>query len=129
MLFRSEEVEGNGASIGDKAGKEASGLLGLGDGGSGVRCSEDDLDEGGRRGGKLRRARCEEDQAGGVEPVAEHVDGENGLCVVVPMGEAGGGELVGRGSAQITQGVAFLLVGATHDSNLQPGPKGRSLVL
>ena len=45
----------------------------------------------------MRGARGVEDEAGGVEPVAEHVDGEDGVGVVTPMGGAGGGELIGRG--------------------------------
>ena len=74
------------------------GLLGVGEGGRGVGGAEDDFDEGRRWSGELRGARGEENETGGVEPVAEHVDGEDGVGVMAPMGEAGGGELVGRGS-------------------------------
>ena len=94
-----EEIEGNGSAVEDEAGEEAAGLFGVGEGGGGVGGAEDGFDEGWCGCGELRGARSEEDQAGGVEPVAEHVDGEDGLGVVAPMGEAGGGELVGRGSA------------------------------
>ena len=94
-----EEIEGNGAAVEDEAREEAAGLLGVGEGGGGVGGAEDRFDEGWRGGGELRGARGEEDEAGGVEPVAEHVDGEDGFGVVVPMGEAGGGELVSRGGA------------------------------
>ena len=74
-------------------------MVGVGESWGGVGSAEDGFDEGWRRGGELRGARGVEDQAGGVEPVAEHVDGEDGIGVLVPMGETGGGELVGRGSA------------------------------
>ena len=40
-----------------------------------------------------------EDQAGGIEPVTEHVGGKDGLGVLVPVDEAGSGELIGRGGA------------------------------
>ena len=95
----SEEIEGDGAAVGDEAREKTACLFGVGEGRRGVGGTEGGLYEGRRRRGKLRGARCVEYQAGGVEPVAEHVDGENGLGVVAPMGEAGGGELVGRGSA------------------------------
>ncbi len=82
----------------DEAGEEGAGLLGFGESGSGVGGAEDGFDEGRCGGGELRGAGSEEDEAGGVEPVAEHVEGEDGVGVLMPMTEAGGGELIGRGS-------------------------------
>ena len=96
---RTEKIEGNRTAVEDEPGEQAAGLVGVGKGRSGIGRAEDGFDEGGRRRGKLGCAWGEEDQAGGVEPVAEHVDGEDGIGVVMPMGEAGGGELVSRGSA------------------------------
>ena len=61
--------------------------------------AERGLYEGGRGGWELCGAWGVEDQTGGVEPVAEHVDGEDGVGVVTPMTDAGGGELIGRRGA------------------------------
>ncbi len=94
-----EEVEGNGSRVEDEAREEGAGLLDLGKSGSWGGDAEGSLDERGSGCGKLCCARGEEDQTAGVEPVAEHVDGENGVGVVAPMGETSGGELIGRGCA------------------------------
>ncbi len=96
-------------------------MFGLGECGGGVGGAEGGFDEGWCGSRELRGAGCEEHQAGGVEPVAEHVDGEDGIGVVTPMGEAGGGELVGRGSGWVTQGVAFLLGEGAARQQTQPG--------
>lgn len=83
------------------------------------------FDEGWCGGGELGDARGVEDEAGGIEPVAEHVDGEDGVGVLTPMTGAGGGELIGRGGAWGTQGVAFLLGrGYRTTANPQPGLEG-----
>ena len=86
-----EEVEGDGSAVEDEAGEEAAGGLGFGEGGSGVGDAEGGFYKRRRGGRKLGGAGGEEDEAGGVEPVAEHVDGEDGVGVVTPMTEARGG--------------------------------------
>ena len=53
-------------------------------GGSGVGCAEDGFDERGRGRGKLRGARGEEDEAGGVDPAARVFEGEERFAVLVP---------------------------------------------
>ena len=94
-----EEIERNGSSISNEAGEQAARLFGLGDGRRCVSGAEDAFHKRWRWRRQLGGARNVEDETRGVEPVAEHVDGEDGLGVMVPMGEAGGGELVGRGDA------------------------------
>ncbi len=80
--WRAEEIEWDCAAVDDEARKKAAGLVGVCEGRGGVGGAEDRFDEGWSWGRKLCGARREEDQAGGVEPVAEHVDGEDGIGVV-----------------------------------------------
>ncbi|MEI9977834.1 MAG: hypothetical protein WDN23_02335 [Edaphobacter sp.] len=86
--------------------------------------AEDDLNEGGGRGRKLCSALGEEDEAGGIEPVAKHVEGEDWVGVMTPMNKTSGGELLCRGGGWAAQVDAFLPGETTAHSNLQPGLKG-----
>ncbi len=96
-----EEVERDGCAFGDETGEEAAGLFGVGWGGRGVGRAEDGFDHGGRGRGKLLGAGVVEREAGGVDPAAEVLEGEEGFAVLVPLLEAGGGELGGGGEGWI----------------------------
>ena len=87
----------NDSAFGDESREKNAGLLELSDGRSGGLGTEDGFDEARGRDSKLR-TRSEENQAGGVDPLAKLVEGEKGLRVVVPVREACGGKLASRWS-------------------------------
>jgi len=94
---RAEEMKRNDSAFGDESREKDAGLLELSDGRGGGLGAEDGLREAGSRNSKLR-TRCEENQTGGVDPLAKLVEGKKGLRVVVPVREACGGKLASRWS-------------------------------
>jgi hypothetical protein len=111
-------------AFGDEARKEEAGLLEIGERGCGGRDTKDSFGEAGRGYWKLLGAGGVEDQAGSSDPVAQKVEREEGLSVVTPVREAGGGQLAGGGDYGGVQSNAFLpgaLQGATANPH-EPGP-------
>jgi hypothetical protein len=95
-------------AFGDETPKKNARLFERGEGRSGGRSTEDRLDEAGRGRWKLLSARRVEDEAGGVDPVTEGLGREERLAIVVPMGEARGGQMAGGRGYRGTQSNAFL---------------------
>ncbi len=135
----SEQVERNGGAFGDEAGEEEAGFGGLGERGGGVGGAERGLDERRCGGGDVLGARGEEEEARGGEEAAGGLKGQQGhvgaragggvgvrrgfgACggVLSPVGEAGGGELIGRGWLRCAQGDGCL-------SGFRSGDDGRRL--
>jgi hypothetical protein len=101
-------VQRDGRAFGDEAREEDARLLKVRERGGGVCGAEDNFGKAWRGNRELRSAGSIENDSRGIEPVTQKVKGEKGLAVVVPVREAGGGQLAGGGDYRGVQGNAFL---------------------
>jgi hypothetical protein len=109
-------MEWDNGAFGDEASEKDAGLLQLRERGSQRGLTENRFGKAGCGYGQLLGARSIEQKTGGVNPVAQQIEGEEGLRIVVPVREARCGKLAGRWSYGGIQRNAFLpgaVLGAT----------------
>jgi hypothetical protein len=101
-------VERYSTTFADEASEQSARLLQLRERGCGSCGAKNGFGEAGCGNRHLLGARSVEHKSGGIDPIAQKVEGEEGLRVVTPVREACSGKLAGRWSYGGVQRNAFL---------------------